>query len=53
MTRPFGSGGAGWNLVNEGAVGALIFVDVARVRSLGHIAPPKISKKLTFVDLNS
>lgn len=29
------------------------FVDVAQERSLGHIAPPKISKKLTFVDLNS
>lgn len=38
---------------DEGVVGALVFVDVAQVRSLGHIAPPKISKKLTFVDLNS
>ena len=37
-TQPFGSGGAKWNLVNEGAVGTLIFfVDVAQGRSLGHI----------------
>ena len=37
-TRPFGSGGAKWNLVNEGAVGTFIFfVDVAQGRSLGHI----------------
>ena len=37
-TQPFRSGGAKWNLVNEGAVGTLIFfVDVAQGRSLGHI----------------
>ena len=37
-TQPFGSGGAKWNLVNEGAVGTLIFfVAVAQGRSLGHI----------------
>ena len=37
-TQPFWSGGAKWNLVNEGAVGTLIFfVDVAQGRSLGHI----------------
>ena len=33
-TWPFGSGGAEFNLVNEGAVGALIFVDVVNGLSL-------------------
>ena len=37
-TRPFGSGGAEWNLVNEGAVGASIFVRVTKGRALCHIA---------------
>lgn len=37
-TRPFGSGGAELNLVNEGAVGASIFVRVTKGLSLCHIA---------------
>lgn len=37
-TWPFGSGGAEWNLVNEGAVGASIFVRVTKGLSLCHIA---------------
>ena len=36
-TQPFGSGGAELNLVNEGAVGALIFLRARRGLSLCHI----------------
>ena len=36
-TRPFGPGGAEWNLVNGCAVGAPIFVDVTKGLSLCHI----------------
>lgn len=51
-TRPFGLGGAEWNLVDGGAVGALIFLMWRRDGPLVTLRL-KISKKLTFVDLNS
>ena len=52
-TRPFGSGGAELNLVNEGAVGALIFCGCGAGAVPLVTSRLKISKKLTFVDLNS